>query len=59
MERRKKRAKYGISNFKLLNYAIPLAGLSTNLGDPRGFTREMLNEFGAFIKSEINYTKNP
>jgi len=51
----KKIAEYSVSRFKLLNHAIPLVGLSTNLGNSRYLNkREMLNEFGAHIKGEID-----
>lgn len=51
----KKIVKYGISRFKLLNHAIPLVGLNTNLGNSRTLNkREMLKEFGAHIKGEID-----
>lgn len=48
-----RRARYGLSNYQLPDHNVPLVGLSINLGNPIGFTREMLNAFGAFIKSKI------
>ena len=45
----KRSVKYGISSFNLGGSAVPLVGLSVNLGNPVGFTREMLNEFGVHI----------
>ena len=50
----KRSVKYGISSFNFGGSAVPLVGLSVNLGNPVGFTREMLNEVGAHIKGEIN-----
>jgi len=49
----KRRARYGLSKYQLLDHSVPLIGLSVNLGNPIGFTREMLNAFGSFIKSKI------
>ncbi|MCK5603273.1 hypothetical protein KAR91_15425 [Candidatus Pacearchaeota archaeon] len=54
----KRRARYGLSTYRMLERNVPLVGLSVNLGNPRNFTREMLNEFGACIKSKINNAEN-
>jgi len=54
----KRSVKYGISSFNLGGSAVPLVGLSVNLGNPVGFTREMLNEFGAHIKGEIDLARS-
>jgi len=50
----KQSVKYGISYYDLGHKTIPLVGLSLYLGDPYGFTKEMLSAFGAFIRSKIN-----
>ena len=49
----KRRVLYGISDYRIHDRDIPLVELSVNLGNPIGFTREMLNEFGAFVGSKM------
>jgi hypothetical protein len=34
--------------------AIPVIGLSTNLGNPKGFNRESLRQFGVFVAKEAS-----
>jgi hypothetical protein len=50
----KPKAKYGISQFRLPEKQIPFVGLSTNLGNPIGFTIKTLNQFGRHILSELS-----
>jgi hypothetical protein len=49
----KRRARYSLSKYGVRERNVPLVGLSVNLGNPVGFTIEMLNEFGKFIKRKI------
>jgi len=45
----KRYATFGVSSYKIYGKNIPLAGLSVNLGDPRGFTKELLKQMGRLV----------
>lgn len=38
-----------------VTYGVPLVGLSTNLGNPRGFTSVSLGEFGVHVRSACGF----
>jgi len=47
------KARYGLSRIQVGHSKIPIAGVSVNLGNPIGFDKNSLHEFGAFFRSII------
>lgn len=37
------------------SFQVPIIGLSTNLGNPKGFNRASLRQFGAFVAQEMQF----
>lgn len=48
-------ARYGVSVHKVKGMNIPTTGLSVNLGNPRGFTKELLNIFGNQVNQSLKF----
>jgi len=56
-EGNKKYANYGISAYTAYGRQIPVVGLSVNLGDPRGFTKELLAIMGRIVNNSLKTAK--
>ena len=52
----RKYASYGVSVYTVSGKQVPLVGLSVNLGNPRGFTKELLAGMGREVQQKLNDT---
>jgi hypothetical protein len=46
------KSEFGHSTIKVNGLSIPVTGISTNFGNPRGFDKKTIFDFGAFFKSD-------